>query len=150
MALAQSLKKANIPFRVFVGDGDVSFRMYPGGISQLNQGFTKNLATCAAKTHVRVFLLVALFIASITSPVLHLACSLAGAQPLLLLYGAFYAFWVVVLFFISGRIGRFHPLAVLLYPLPLIMFFAVFVQSFAIRLFRGRVKWKGRAIELER
>jgi hypothetical protein len=30
------------------------------------------------------------------------------------------------------------------------VFLAVFLQSMVIRLFRGKVKWKGRAIELER
>ena len=66
------------------------------------------------------------------------------------LYGACYSLWVIALFLISRRVGRFHPLAVLLYPLPLAVFLAVFLHSFAIRLFRGKVKWKGRAIELER
>lgn len=50
MALAVSLRRARIPFCAFVGDSGVSYRMYPAGFSQLWQGFTKNLATGAAKT----------------------------------------------------------------------------------------------------
>ncbi|MDD4312772.1 MAG: hypothetical protein PHW41_09845, partial [Eubacteriales bacterium] len=149
MALADQLRRAGIPFQIFVGDGDVSFRMYPAGIGSLWQGFSKNLATGAAKTPVWLFFLVALFIASITSVPLNLSYSLAGGSPLVWLYAALYGVWVVILFFISARIGKFHPLAVLFYPLALIVFYAVFIHSFLIRLFHGKVKWKGRAIELE-
>ena len=150
MALAEHLRKAHIPFRIFVGDRGVSFRMYPAGFPHLWQGFSKNLATGAAKTPAWLFLLVTLWIASMTSVALNLVESLANGAPLALLYGACYVLWIVILFFISARIGRFRPLAVLLYPLPLMVFFAVFLHSAAIRLFHGKVKWKGRAIELER
>lgn len=150
MALAQRLRESNIPFRIFMGDLGVSFRMYPAGISHLWQGFTKNLATGAAKTPIGLLLLVTLFIASLTSAPLNLVRSLVAESPLFLLYGALYAFWAAILLLLSKRIGRFWPLSALLYPLPLSMFFAVFVNSFAIRLFRGKVLWKGRAIKLER
>ena len=149
-ALAKQLRQANIPFRTYIGDSGVSFRMYPAGFRLLWQGFSKNLATGAAKTPAWLFLLVTLMIASITSVPLNLVESLANGAPLVWLYGVCYAVWVIVLLIISARIGRFRPLAVLLYPLPLLVFFAVFLHSAAIRLFHGKVKWKGRAIELER
>ncbi|NLI54834.1 MAG: glycosyltransferase [Clostridiales bacterium] len=150
MALAAVLRRARIPFRLFVGDASVSFRMYPGGFRSLWQGFTKNLATGAAKTPAWLFLLIVLFIASCASAPLHLFLSLARGEPLVLLYAALYALWAAVLFCIGRRIGRYSPLAALFYPLPLTVFLLVFLHSAAIRLFRGKVKWKGRAIELER
>lgn len=150
MALAEHLRSTHVPFRIYVGDCGVSFRMYPAGFSMLWQGFSKNLATGAAKTPAWLFLLVTLMIASITSVPLNLVESLANGAPLVWLYGVCYAIWVIVLLIISARIGRFRPLAVLLYPLPLLVFFAVFLHSAAIRLFHRKVKWKGRAIELER
>ncbi len=150
MALAEQLRRVNIPFRIFVGDCGVSFRMYPAGFPHLWQGFSKNLATGAAKTPAWLFLLVTFLIASMTSVPLNLVESLVNGAPLVWLYGACYAVWIVILSSISARIGRFRPLAVLLYPLPLLVFFAVFLHSAAIRLFHGKVKWKGRAIELER
>ena len=150
MALAEKLRQANIPFRVFIGDTDVSFRMYPSGFRSLWQGFSKNLATGAAKTPPWLFLLVTLLLASITSVPLHLACSIARGEKIALLYAALYALWIGVLFLVSRRIGRYRPLAVLLYPAPLVVFMLVFVYSGALRLFRRNVKWKGRAIPLER
>ena len=150
MALADSLRRAQIPFRIFMGDSGVRFRMYPGGFVSLWQGFTKNLATGAAKTPIGLFLLVTLFIASITSAPLNLVETLLIGSPRVLLYAALYALWVVVLGLIARRIGWFRPLAVLFYPLALLVFFAVFLNSVAIRLLRRKVIWKGRAIELER
>jgi len=93
--------------------------------------------------------LVVLFIASITSVPLNLTESLIKGAPFVWLYASLYVVWVAVLLLLSARIGRFRPLAVLLYPLPLLVFFAVFVYSFAIRVFHGNVKWKGRAIKLD-
>ncbi len=150
LALAACLRRANVPFRIFVGDGSVSFRMYPAGFCSLWQGFTKNLATGAAKTPAGLFLLVVLFLASLASAPLHLVLSLARGEALALLYGILYLFWVVALFLMSRRIGRYRPLAVLLYPLPLLIFFCVFLHSGLLRLFHGKVWWKGRAIPLER
>ena len=150
LALAQRLRNEKIPFRDFVGDPGVSFRMYPAGISQLYQGFTKNLATVACKIPIGLFLLVTLFIASLTSAPLHLILSLTAGSSLALLYGSLYALWVVLLLCISKPLGRFWTLGVLFYPLSLAMFFLVFLTSFTIRVLRRKVIWKGRAIELER
>ena len=150
MALAEQLRKAHIPFRIFVGDSGISFRMYPAGFPLLWQGFSKNLATGAAKTPFGLFLLVTLFLASMTSVALNLSVTLSSGSPLVWLYAALYGLWVMILFLVSARIGKFRAFAVLLYPLPLLVFFAVFLHSSFIRLFHGKVKWKGRAIELER
>jgi len=150
LALADQFRSAKIPFRIFVGDADISYRMYPDGFTALWHGFTKNFATAAAKLPAWLLLLVILFIASLISAPLHLALSLAAASPLFWLYGTFYVLWVVTLFCISRRIGRFRPLAMLFYPVPLVVFLAIFVNSCVIRLFHGKVQWKGRAIKLER
>lgn len=150
MALARNLRRAGIPYSVFVGDAGVSFRMYPAGFRSLWQGFTKNLATGAVITPLPLFLPVSLFLASVISAPLHLILSLARGKPLALLYGALYFLWVVVLFLLGRRSGRFSLLTSILYPLPLTGFLLVFFYSFFLRLFHGDVRWKGRVIKPER
>ncbi len=150
MELAEHLRQAQIPFSVFVGDVDVSFRMYPAGFRTLWHGFTKNLATGAAKTPAILFLLVALMISSVTSAALHLILSTVRGEPIVFLYAVLYALWAVILGLLGKKIGRFSPLAAILYPLPLAMFLLVFMYSGFLRLFRQKVIWKGRAIKLER
>ncbi|MEA4869416.1 MAG: glycosyltransferase family 2 protein [Christensenella sp.] len=150
MALADHLRQAGIPFQSFVGNANVSFRMYPAGVSALLQGFTKNLATGAAKTPAWLFLLVSLLLASVTSVAMHLILALARGEAALPLYGTLYLLWVMILFSASRKIGRYSPFAVALYPIPLIVFLLVFINSGIHRIFRIKVKWKGRAISLER
>ncbi|HWQ98122.1 MAG TPA: glycosyltransferase family 2 protein [Clostridia bacterium] len=150
MALADCLRSKQISFRLFVGDEDVRFRMYSEGFPALWHGFTKNFATAAAKLPAWLMILMILFIASLASVPLHLALSLAAASPLSWLYGSCYAIWLISLFLISRRVGKFRPLTVLLYPVPLLVFLVVFLNSCWIRLIHGNVKWKGRAIKLDR
>ena len=150
MALADCLRGKQIPFRLFVGDADVRFRMYPDGFPALWHGFTKNFATAAAKLPAWLLILVFLFIASLASAPLHLGLSLAASSQLAWLYGACYALWVLALHLITRHVGGFRPLSLLLYPVPLVVFLFVFLNSCRIRLMRGNVKWKGRAIRLDR
>ena len=150
MALAGQLQRSGVPFQLFVGESDVSFRMYPAGFRSLLQGFSKNLATGAAKTPLWLILLVALFFASIASVPLYLALALLRGETIALLYALLYPVWVLVLFLLGRRIGRFSPVTVLLYPLPLTFYLLIFLYSGLLRLFRCKVKWKGRAVPLER
>ncbi len=150
MAFAGRLRRANIPFRLFVGDRDLSFRMYPAGFRSLLQGFSKNLATGVVKTPFWLILLVTLFFASLASVPLHLILALLRGEAIALLYAALYPLWVGALFLISRRVGRFRLSAVLLYPLPLAFYLLIFLYSGLLRLFRCKVKWKGRAVPLER
>lgn len=149
MSLADHLRAAKIPYRIFIGNRDVTFRMYPDGFHALWQGFSKNLATGAAKTPIWMFLLIALFIASVTSTALRLVQALVLWNASAFFFGVLYLLWVILLFFFGKRIGRFRLTTFLLYPVPLTIFFAVFLNSFLIRLFHRKVKWKGRAIELD-
>ena len=150
MALAGQLQRSGVPFQLFVGESDVSFRMYPAGFRSLLQGFSKNLATGAAKTPLWLILLVALFFASLASVPLHLALALLRGETIALLYATLYPVWVLALFLLGHRIGRFSPVTVLLYPLPLAFYLLIFLYSGVLRLFRCKVKWKGRAVPLER
>ena len=146
MAFAETLRRGNIPYSVFVGDEGVSFRMYPGGFGHLWQGFTKNLATGASKIPAWLFFLVLLFLASVISAALHLILSLTRGESLALLYGALYALWAAVLFLLGRRVGRFSVFTFLLYPLPLAVYLLIFIHSGILRVFRVSTKWKGRAI----
>jgi hypothetical protein len=91
-----------------------------------------------------------LFFASLASVPLHLALALLRGEAIALLYALLYPVWVLALFLLGRRIGRFSPLGVLLYPIPLAFYLVIFLYSGLLRLFRCKVKWKGRAVPLER
>jgi len=152
MSLGEQLKKHNIPYRLFVGDAGVSFRMYPGGLPDLLTGWSKNLASGAAKTPVWLFAAVFFWLASTAAVSIQLIRALAagGGFAAAALPAALYLGWVILLFVVGRRIGKFSPAAYLLYPVSLLVFFAVFAYSGFVRLFRLKVKWKGRMISLGR
>jgi len=151
MSLGELLRKRSIPYRLFVGDSGLSFRMYPCGLGCLLQGWIKNLAAGAAKTPPWLFAAVFLWIASATSVPLHLFRAIAAYDWLsIAVYGALYFCWVAAVFMLMRRIGRFRFVAALLYPLALAAFFALFLVSIIKRIFGFRVRWKGRAIRPKR
>ncbi|HWQ06571.1 MAG TPA: glycosyltransferase family 2 protein [Feifaniaceae bacterium] len=151
MALGELLRKNGVPYRLFIGDSGLSFRMYPEGLNSLLQGWTKNLAAGAAKTPFPLFMPVFLWIMSAVSVPLHLVLFALMAERFgMIAFGTLYCIWVTVLCFLSRRVGRFSPLAIALFPVPMAVFLAVFVVSVFKRLFGWNVMWKGRAIRPDR
>lgn len=151
MAFGELLRQTKIPYRLFIGDSGLSFRMYPEGFKSLLQGWTKNLAAGAAKTPFPLSLAVFLWIMSAISVPLHLIIfALTGLAFGVYAYGVLYVCWVAALLFTARRVGRFSPLSILLFPVPTAVFLAVFVVSLLKRLFGWNVIWKGRAIRPDR
>jgi 4,4'-diaponeurosporenoate glycosyltransferase len=114
------------------GRPDVSFRMYPGGLRALVQGWTKNIATGAASVRWWFALLVVGWLWSlnggwITSP-------------------WFYAASAVQVLVLGRRAGRFGVLTALAYPLLVLFFLVVFLRSLALTALRRPVRWKGRLV----
>ena len=115
------------------GKGSLSFRMYPDGLGQLIEGWSKNLAGGAGKTRLATLGLVVAWIS---------VCIQAPWLGWLV-----YAAVVVQLAWMARRVGRFGVLALLLFPIPLAAFLAVFVRSVFLTIVRRRVTWKGREIK---
>ena len=115
------------------GKGSLSFRMYPSGLWQLIEGWSKNLAGGAGKTRALTLVLVVAWI------------SLCIQAPWL--GWPVYAAVVIQLGWMARRIGRFGVVALLLYPIPLAAFLAIFVRSIYLTFGRKRVTWKGRELK---
>lgn len=151
VALGLRLKKCGIPYRLYTGGGDISFRMYSSGFRALLEGWVKNLAAGASKTPPVIFAMVFLWIASLTSVPLQLTKALFSSDmPLTALYSLLYIAWAAVLTVLSGRIGRFQRWAPVLFPLLLPVFFFVFTVSAFKKTFGLKVTWKGRGIDLRK
>ena len=57
-----------------------------------------------------------------------------------------YGLVVAELAWMARRVGRFGTVALLLFPIPLLVFIAVYVRSLYLTMVRRRVTWKGREI----
>jgi 4,4'-diaponeurosporenoate glycosyltransferase len=137
--LAAHFREHDIPVRSAAGKGVLTFRMYPEGLQSLIEGWTKGFAAGAGGTPRGVLLLLIGWMSGLMIAWIGMMAS--GWQwtwVLMYLAAAGQVAWL------GRRVGGFHPLAALLYPVPLVFFFGLFARS-AMRSGKS-VKWKGRDI----
>lgn len=150
IALGSQLNKAGLKFSIYIGNRDISFRMYADGLRSLLQGWVKNMATGAAKTPALVFMMVFLWVASLISVPLHIVIfSILMNWLWLGIYSVLYIVWVCLLAVLTRRVGKFHVWAVILYPILMLVMLGVIIVSVFKKLFGLKVKWKGRSIRTE-
>ncbi|MEY4401734.1 MAG: hypothetical protein RL072_1599 [Actinomycetota bacterium] len=110
----------------------VEYRMYPRGIRQLWEGWTKNTATGALSVPRWVTLLIVAWIVSLCGgPLASVWC---------------YAFSAIQVAVVVRRVGNFGVLSAALYPLHAAFFVIVAVRSLVQSVLVGRVEWRGRTI----
>ncbi|MFZ9850562.1 MAG: glycosyltransferase [Vulcanococcus sp.] len=146
--LAHCYEQAGLPVSAFIGQGQIAYRMYPGGLRDLVIGFDKNFATAAAEVHWPWMLAVVLWLSGLFWAAWCLPASLLGWPMLgdrsLWSTGAVYGAFALQLAWISRRVGRF-PWIPLIFPVPVLFFLAVFLLAI-LNLERGEVQWKGRSV----
>jgi 4,4'-diaponeurosporenoate glycosyltransferase len=137
--LAEHFVKVGIRTRSLAGKGVFSVRMYPNGIGELVEGWTKGFASGARQTPKPMLLLIVVWLTGMILPV-----GLISHSPWAsLLYLAFAA----QVGFLFHLVGAFRWYTALLYPAPLVFYFMVFALS-ALRSGRP-VKWKGRSFHVD-
>jgi 4,4'-diaponeurosporenoate glycosyltransferase len=148
VALGERLKSRHFPFELYMGRrDDFSYRMYPEGFRSLLSGWEKNQVPGAMKTPPHVFMMVFLFISSLTSVVLRIGINvMEGDGERLMIYLALYVIWVLLLFRITKHLGRFSWWSVVFYPVWLLFFYMVFFASLWKNVWGMDVKWKDRNI----
>ncbi len=140
--LANQFRAAGFPVRSVLGRGVLSFRMYPNGLGELIQGWTKGFASGASQTPLGTLLLVvAWMIGLMLAPVGGLTTCDWHFWSVAYLLCATQVAWF------SRLVGSFHWLTPVLYPVPLAFFFLVFAWS-VLRSGKG-VQWKGRRIRAD-
>jgi 4,4'-diaponeurosporenoate glycosyltransferase len=119
--------------RLFTGRPDTTFRMYPDGLLQAVEGWTRSIATGAR--YARWWLALA---------TLAWIWSLAGGW---LVMPWVYPLSAIQVWVLGRRAGSMHPLTALLYPLAVTVFAIVFVRSLVVMVSGRRVTWKGRRVD---
>ena len=137
--LAEQFRAAGIPVRSVTGRGVFSFRMYPNGLRELVEGWTKGFASGAGQmARGTLLLIVGWMIGLMLAP---LGWLVAGDW---LWWGVAYLLCAVQVAWLSRLVGAFRWFTAVLYPLPLIFFFLVFAWS--VLRSGKQVHWKGREI----
>ena len=118
--------------QLYTGRPDITFRMYPGGLSDLVRGWTRSIATGATSVPWWAALLTLAWVWSLAAGWL--------VSPWLLLPSTVQV-WVL-----GRRAGRFSPIVAVLYPVALIVFVVVFLRSLFALVFKRDVTWKNRRV----
>jgi 4,4'-diaponeurosporenoate glycosyltransferase len=134
LAMARAASDAGVPVVALLSGPLLRYRMYPGGVAQLFEGWTKNLAIGAgAIPPTRLIACIVWVTAALSAPFAGLVAYLAfAAQTHLVL----------------RRAGRFGVVTSLLYPVALAVFVAMFAWSAFSVVTRRRVRWRGRDISV--
>ncbi len=140
--LARRFLDAGLPVSCLAGRGSISFRMYPGGLGQLVEGWTKNFAAGAAAARPATVALTSAWLAGCITAAWDLARRRDGGAA-----GRYLAH-VLQLWWMLRRIGTFGWWPAAAYPVPLAFFLAVFTRSVVLTRLRRAVTWKGRTIRV--
>jgi len=150
LALGRRVRMAGHPVRCLPGSGLLSYRMYPDGVGQLVEGWTKNFCTGAAWSHPLVLVMCVLWVTGGIVAAARLLRVFAGAPDpgRIALAVAAYLGYVLLVGWNARKAGRWHPGIILLYPVPLAFFVLVFGWSWIRTRILHRVSWRGRPIDL--
>jgi 4,4'-diaponeurosporenoate glycosyltransferase len=146
VALGQRYRDAGLPVSVLLGGRAVRYRMYPAGLGQLVEGWTKNLASGAgAVPRWRTALTVA-WITALGSAAVDLVGALVGTSRPLPAAAALYAACCVQVAVLGRRLGTFGIRTALVYPVPLAAFVGLFARSTWRTFVHRSVVWRGRTL----
>jgi 4,4'-diaponeurosporenoate glycosyltransferase len=141
--MAQNLEAADARSRCFGGKGTLHMRMFPSGLQQLCDGWTKAFADGAQHTDSRVLFVSIVWLSSLAS-ILILLFAVSPQQRWLV--ELLYLLAATQVWLFARQIGTFRIATCLLFPLPLMVFFALFARSALRRTFGRRTNWRGRSV----
>lgn len=147
-ALSDVFVAKQLPVTNYVGQGVMNMRMYEEGVGQLIEGWTKNLATASQSTHPFVMTLIQGWIFGVIVVTLAPVVALF-TQPLWVFVSVgMYVLYGVHVYMLARRAGSFHIAVIVLYPLFVLFFTAIFLYSLYCTHVRHSVTWRGRKINV--
>jgi glycosyltransferase involved in cell wall biosynthesis len=126
----------------YLGNGLIKFRMYPGGIKQLFEGYTKNMASGSIFGGFWNFIAAFLWMFGIYLSIFRIFDSLWN----LLIYITY----IFIILILSKPLGDYKWYDFLFYPVHFLFFLSVFIFSIFETVFLKQVSWKGRKISVQR
>jgi len=150
LALGNRLKKQKIPIYCYGGKGTVSFRMYPNGLRELIDGWSKGFATGAVKTYIPVLLAIIVWVGGgISATIYTIEAILSMNTTLILVWTLAYLGYVIQIYWMLFRLGTFKFYTAFFYPIFLLFFLSIFLYSIFLVFVRKTVRWKGATISLK-
>ncbi len=132
--------KHKISVTNFLGNHTVKFRMYPLGLKQLFEGFSKNMSSGATTGGFVSFAVALVWMSAIYSSIANLF-NLSGLISYIIIS--------ILIYLMAKPTGDYRWYDAILYPIHYLFFLIVFFYSLYLTLFKKQVYWKGRKISVE-
>jgi len=148
LAFGRALAARNIKDSLYYGDGDVSYRMYGGGVRDLARGWMKNMAAGASQTPALMLVMALIWVTGCFGCIFDtIRIMVSGDLTLIGPAIALIVCFVMLLVYAARQAGDFHPLAILIYPIWLLAFLILFVLSLICKILGLKVIWKDRKVD---
>jgi 4,4'-diaponeurosporenoate glycosyltransferase len=150
LAFGERLRKGNLPIRCYGGQGTISFRMYPNGIRELIDGWSKGFATGARMARIPLLMATIAWVGSGISATVSAIGAISSMHNTAIIWWTLaYLAYAVQVQWMASRVGTFKWYTALLFPVSLLFFVVVFFRSVFLISIRRSVRWKGIAISLK-
>jgi 4,4'-diaponeurosporenoate glycosyltransferase len=150
LEMAKVFRRTGLPVACYGGRGAISFRMYPGGIGQLFEGWSKGFASGASGIAPLPLILTVAWVWGCFSTCSSLIRAFVPGSGLPLLpWVALYVLYAVQIFWMLRRIGKFRWWTSALYPVPLVIFAVIMAWSLVLTRVVRRVTWRGRRVRIQ-
>ena len=146
--LSRRLRAASTPIRCCGGHGILDVRMYPHGVRELADGWSKAFVSGAMATPLPILALATGWLSAAALAVLMLIVEfVTGDTANAVCWTGAYGCVAAQLGFQLKRLGSFKWYASACYPVPLVFYMVVFGAAAMKRLLGVQTAWKGRAID---
>ena len=150
LALGERLKKHNLPMHCYGGQGTISFRMYPNGIRELVDGWSKGFATGARMARIPLLVATIAWVGSgISATVFAIGAVWSMDDAAIIWWTLAYLAFAIQVQWMATRVGTFKLYTALLFPVSLLFFVGIFFRSVLLISIKRSVRWKGIAISLK-
>lgn len=149
IALGHAFAEAGYPVNGAGGRGVIEFRMYPHGVSQLIEGWSKNIASGSASVGlVRLVAIIAWVCGAVASSSEVVQWLVGTGSATTAEVWVAWAAFALQLGVMLRQLGNFGWWPAVFYPVAFATFVLVFFVSLWLTLVRRRVRWRGRTVPL--
>jgi len=141
--LANLLHDAGCHMKCLSGRGTLQMRMFPEGFRQMSDSWTKAFAQGASQSGSAVLACSAVWITSFWVAAITLIVPSTRAMAT---FVSTYLLFSLQLFWFARRVGNYHVVACLFYPLPLAYYCVIFARSALRRTAGLKTVWRGREV----
>ncbi len=149
VALAENLRHINVKSESFLGKNTIHMRMFPNGLEQLCNGWRKGIVAGASNSHPRALILISMWITGAMTAATSVFLLLLPNTSTTYLVATTLAYltYAIQLGLSLKKIGSYHPLTSLLFPIPLFFYQTLFFTSIVDQKLGRKIKWKGRHVD---